>query len=111
MVAQTLDSSAREHPLILSGKYTQLGDFDHVIHHRSDPPEMKIDFVIKRPEREIKVEALIEKDPISTKDSTSFTSMRVKNSNISWGDSDQRSRKLEFDRINELQEVEKTKCR
>ena len=107
MVAQTLDSSAREHPLILSGKYTQLGDFHHVIHHGSDPPEMELGFVIKRPEREIKVEALIEKDPISTKDSTSFTSMRVKDSKISWGDSDQRYLRLEFDPIDELQEVEK----
>ena len=106
MVAQTLDSSAREHPLVLSGKYTQLGDFDHVIHHGSDPSEMELGFVIKRPEREIKVEALIEKDPISTKDSTSFTSMRVKDSTISWGESDQRSVKLEFDPIDELQEIE-----
>jgi len=107
MVAQTLDSSAREHPLILSGKYTQLGNFDHVIHHGSDPSEMKLGFVIKRPEREIKVEVLIEKGPISTKDSTSLTSMHVADSKISWGDSDQRYLKLEFDPIDELQEVEK----
>ena len=68
---------------------------------------MKLHFVIKRPEREIKVEVLIEKDPISTKDSTSLTSMHVTDSKISWGDSDQRHLKLEFDPIDELQEVEK----
>ena len=34
MVAQSLDSEAREVPLVLNGKYTALGDFDHILHQK-----------------------------------------------------------------------------
>ena len=111
MVAQSLDFSVREDPLVLNGEYTQLGDFDHILHHGSNQSVIELHFVIKRPEREIKVKVLIKKDLISTKDSTSLTSMRVTDSRISWGDSDHRYLQLvfdpEFDPIDELQEVEK----
>ena len=53
MVAQSLGSSAREVPLVLNGKYTQLGDFDHILHHGSNlPSEIELCFVIKRQEKE-----------------------------------------------------------
>ena len=84
MVAQSLGSPAREIPLVLNGKYTQLGDFDHILHHGSNPPEMELRFVIRGQEKGIDVWVLIEKNE-------SPTSMRVTDSTVSWGDSDEES--------------------
>ena len=89
MVAQSLDSSVREVPLVLNGKYTQLGDFDHILHHGSDPPEMEFGFVIRGQERTIDVWALIQKDEDSG-------SMRVTDSTVSWGGSDDESFDLRY---------------
>lgn len=96
MVAQSLSSSVREVPLVLNGKYIQLGDFNHILHHGSNPREMKLHFVIKQQEREIEVSILIAEgeDP---------TSMRVMDSTVSWGGSDGGFLTLEFCSI-ELEE-------
>ena len=101
MVAQSLGSSAREVPLVLNGKYTQLGDFDHILHHRSDSPKIDLRFVLKRQERDIDVSVSIKKgkDP---------TSMCVTDSIVSWGNSDEESLKLEYAPV-QLLESEKTK--
>lgn len=72
MVAQSLDSSVWEVPLVLNGKYTQLGDFDHILHHGSVPPEIEFCFQIRRQEKEIKVQVLIKNEG----------SMRVKKNTI-----------------------------
>ena len=72
MVAQSLDSSVWEVPLVLNGKYTQLGDFDHILHHGSEPSEIELCFRIKRQEREIDVQVLIKNEE----------SMRVKKNTI-----------------------------
>lgn len=83
MVAQSLSSSAQEVPLVLNGKYTQLGDFDHILHHGSDPPEIELSFVLKRQKENIDVSVKIEKGP------DSLTSMRVVEHTInSWEDED-----------------------
>ena len=71
MVAQSLGSEAREVPLVLNGKYTKLGDFDHILHHGSDPAEIELSFIIKRQKEDIEVWVKIKKDP------DSLTSMRV----------------------------------
>ena len=89
MVAQSLDSPAREVPLVLSGKYTQLGDFDHILHHGSDPSKIDLRFVIKRQEKDIDVSASIKKDE-------GPTSMCVTDTIVSWGNSDEESLKLEY---------------
>ena len=81
MVAQSLGSSAREVPLVLNGKYTQLGEFDHILHHGSDPPEITLGFVIKQQERDIQVRTRIKKDETPT----SLTSMQVVDSIVFWG--------------------------
>ena len=85
MIAQSLGSSASEFPLVLNGKYTQLGDFGHILHHGSDPPEITLGFVIKRQERDIQVRTRIEKDETPT----SLTPMRVVDSIVFWGDGDE----------------------
>ena len=59
MVAQSLSSSALEVPLVLNGKYTQLGGFNDILHHGSNPPEMDLGFVIKAQEGEIEVKTRI----------------------------------------------------
>ena len=78
MAAQTLSSSAWEVPLVLNGKYTKLGDFEHILHHGSDPPEMDLGFVIKGQEGEVEVKTRIEKD------SESSSLVWVKYSIVDW---------------------------
>ena len=90
MVAQSLGSSAREVPLVLNGKYTQLGDFKHILHHGSNPSEIELRFVIKRQEKDIDVRVLIKK----SEDSTSPTSMRVMDGSVSWGSRDEEAFEL-----------------
>ena len=99
MVAQSLGSSAREVPLVLNGKYIQLGDFNHILHHGSNPPEIRLGFVIKRQKREINVSILIEKgaDP---------TSMSVMDSTVFWGNRDEERFELKPSPV-ELPESEK----
>ena len=80
MVAQSLDSSAWEVPLVLNGKYTQLGDFDHILNHGSDLPEIELGFILKRQKENIDVWVKIEKDP------DSLTSMRVVEHEIKLGE-------------------------
>ena len=99
MVAQSLGSSAREVPLVLNGQYTQLGGFDHILHHGSDPPEIELRFVIKRQKKDIDVWASIKKDK-------GPTSMRVTDSTVSWGDSDEESFELTYEYL-QLSEIEK----
>ena len=83
MVSQSLGSSAQEVPLVLNGKYTQLGDFDHILHHGSNPPEIELSFVIKRQKEKIDVWVKIKKDP------KSLASMRVVGHTIkSWKESE-----------------------
>ena len=86
MVAQSLGSSAAEFPLVLNGKYTQLGDFGHILHHGSDPPEITLGFVINRQERDIQVRTRIEKDETPT---SLDSQLRVVDSIIFWGDGDE----------------------
>ena len=83
VVAQSLSSSAQEVPLILNGKYTQLGDFAHILHHGSDPPEIELSFILKRQKENIDVWVKIEEDP------NSLASMRVVEHTIKfWEDED-----------------------
>ena len=105
MVAQSLGSSAREVPLVLNGKYTQLGDFDHILHHGSNPPEIMLNFVIKRQEREIHVRTRIEKDETPT----SLTSMRVVDSIVFWGNRDEECFELKPEPV-QLSEDEKRRA-
>lgn len=89
MVAQSLSSSAWEVPMVLNGKYTQLGDFDHILHHGSNPPKIELGFLIKRWEGDINVRVEIQKDP------NSLASMRVVNhSIISWEDDNELGEEL-----------------
>ena len=107
MVAQSLGSVAREVPLVLNGKYTKLGDFDHILHHGSDPAEIELSFMIKRQE-DIEVWVKIEKDP------DSLTSMRVVEQTIkAWEGEDSESCKEYFELNHSpvtLQEDEKQKA-
>ena len=91
MVAQSLDSEAREVPLVLNGKYTALGDFDHILHHGSDPAEVELSFIIKCQKGDVEVWVKIKQDP------DSLTSMRVVKQTIKvWEDEDSRSKAKEY---------------
>ena len=99
MVAQSLSSSARDMPLVLNGKYTQLGGFDDIIHHQSNPPQLRLGFVINGQEGEIEVKTRIKKDAESP------SSMRVEYSIV---DMDTETFKLNLGSPFELGIAEKT---
>jgi len=90
MVAQSLSSSAWEVPLVLNGKYTHLGNFDDILHHGCDPPEIELGFAIKQGmDAQITAKVTFERYSAPNQMGNALSYMRVRRSVVYWENSDE----------------------
>lgn len=83
MVAQSLGSSAWEEPLVLNGRFVQLGHLEDILHHGYSKPEIQIAFALDQADdHQLMVGALIEGMTSLPRDGSEQLQTRVRFSDV-----------------------------